>query len=34
MKKSKRQSIDAFECGAGEDFSEFLGLQGDQTRPS
>ena len=33
-KKAERQRTDAFELGAGEDFGEFLGLQGDQTSQS
>ena len=31
IKQAERQRIDAFECGAGEDSSESLGLQGNPT---
>ena len=31
IKKAECQRIDAFKCGAGEDSSESLGQQGDQT---
>ena len=31
IKESEYQGIDAFNCGVGEDFSESLGQQGDQT---
>ena len=31
IKKTEHQRIDAFDCGAGEDSWESLGLQGDQT---
>ena len=31
IKESEYQGIDAFNCDVGEDFSESLGQQGDQT---
>ena len=34
IKKAKHQRVDAFECGAGEDCWQSLGLQGDPTSPS
>ena len=34
IKKAECQRTDAFELGVGEDFGEFLGLQGDQTSQS
>ena len=34
VKKAECRRIDAFECGVGEDCSESLGQQGDQTSPS
>ena len=34
IKKAECQRIDAFKCGAGEDSSESLGQQGDQTSQS
>ena len=34
IKKAEHQKIDASICGAGEDSSESLGQQGDQTRQS
>ena len=34
IKKDKQWRIDAFNCGAGEDSWESLGLQGDQTSQS
>ena len=34
VKKAKRQRIDAFELGPGEDSCWSLGLQGDPTSPS
>ena len=34
IKKAEHQSLDAFNCDAGEDSREFLGLQGDQTSQS
>ena len=34
IKKAEHRQIDAFDCGFGEDSSESLGLQGDQTGQS
>ena len=34
IKKAEHQRIDALNCGVGEDSSESLGLQGDQTSQS
>ena len=34
IKKAEHWRIDAFNCGAGEDSWESLGLQGDQTSQS
>ena len=34
IKKAEHWRIDPFICGVGEDSSESLGLQGDQTSPS
>ena len=34
VKKAEHRRIDTFECGAGEDSCESLGLQGDPTSPS
>ena len=34
VKKAEHRRIDAFDCGFGEDSSESLGLQGDQTGQS
>ena len=34
IKKAEHESIDAFNCGVGEDSCEPLGLHGDVTSPS
>ena len=34
IKKAEHQGTDAFNCGAGEDSSESLGQEGDQTSQS
>ena len=34
IKKAEHQSMDALNCGVGEDSGESLGLQGDPTSPT